>query len=525
MGKKWSDILIIAACTVIVGMFFIKGIIGTGGNVVAVEASSDTPTPEAGNPSSSPSPTPRELVSATPTPSPALTQTVIATPTPMATRLEAAYSGNSVIVGKEYDKNNLIVTVVYDTGVRENVTDYTVSSDIIQQNGLNTIIIMYKDMTAAAYIYGTELVNISVSPIKMDYGLGNMPDKDDLTVMGTYSNGVVAPITDDYEIYPEKLERVGSNAVTVKYQGKEATCMVYAKKWESVLALNISYDKPQMVTNMKINRDDITVMAVYSDLSAERVTTYELEKEIYYDTGKQPLTVIYGGVKKSIDIDVIERYIVGLEAEYTGNPVIVGKKFRDEDLKVYLHYVDGELVETKDYTLHTRKIRYIGNNVVNIFYGDKFSADVVIEGIEEKDPDFDYVSHLSVYNGKYSMTIDTAIPRYLGVDCLVAEPQKNSSIKKAYRKLKLKKGKYMVFSYEFEDPNDELELPLPVRITIPEEFDMDHTFLYYTPNKKSIMGRTPRVILDDRTFECTLFKVGTYILVYSKELNEDEFEE
>ena len=500
MGKKWSDILIIVACTVIVGMFFIKGIIGTGSNVVSVEASSDTQ-------------------------SPVLTQTVVATPTPVPLKLEAAYSGNSVIVGKEYDKKNLTVTVVYDNGAREIVTDYTVSSDIIQQKGMNTIIIMYKDMTAAAYIYGTELVNISVSPVKTEYGVGNMPDKTDLAVMGTYSNGVVEAITDDFEIFPEKLERIGSNIVTVKYQDKEASCIVYAKKWESVLALNISYDKPQMVTNMKINRDDITVMAVYSDLSAERVTTYELEKEIYYDTGKQPLTVTYGGVKKSIDIDVIERYIIGLEAEYTGNPVIVGKKFRDDDLKVYLHYVDGELVETKDYTLHTRKIRYIGNNVVNIFYGDKFSTAVVIEGIEEKDPDFDYVSDLTVNSGKYSLTIDTAIPRYLGVDCLTAEAQKTSSVKKAYRKLKIKKGKYVVFSYEFADPNDELELPLPVRITIPEEFDMEHTFLYYTPNKKSIMGRTPRVVLDESTFECTLFKVGTYILVYSEELNEDEFEE
>ena len=76
----------------------------------------------------------------------------------------------------------------------------------------------------------------------------------------------------------------------------------------------------------------------------------------------------------------------------------------------------------------------------------------------------------------------------------------------------------MAFDFGFVDENDELELPLPVRITIPEEYDIEHTYLYYCPNQKSIMGRISRKILNNKTFECTLFKTGTYMLVYSKEL-------
>ena len=53
---------------------------------------------------------------------------------------------------------------------------------------------------------------------------------------------------------------------------------------------------------------------------------------------------------------------------------------------------------------------------------------------------------------------------------------------------------------------------------------MDHTFLYYTPNRKTVLGRVNKTVISDTVFECTLFKTGTYMLVYSEEL-EDEDEE
>ena len=205
--------------------------------------------------------------------------------------------------------------------------------------------------------------------------------------------------------------------------------------------------------------------------------------------------------------------------------MVVGRPFRDADMHVYLEYVDGEFVETKDYTLHTRKIRYIGNNVVTVYYGDKFSDTVVIEGTELIKPNFDYVSSGKASNGEATLKIKTAIPRYLDEDCIEITDVSKKKTKKAYRKLKLKSGDYIAFDYQFVNTDDELELPLTVRITIPEGYDMDHTFLYYTPNRKTVLGRTNKTVITDRTFECTLFKVGTYMLVYSESLVEDETEE
>ena len=492
--KKISDILIITACIVIVGAFFINGITGFGGSVVEADAAE-------------------------------ITETLVATPTPYINRIEATYSGPSVIVGEKFDMSKLTVTATYDNGAQEDIKDFSVSDEIIHNTGMNTVIVMYKDLSTKAFIYGRQLMSISVSPNRLDYGIGNMPDCEDLRVIGVYSDGSVEDIKDHFDIYPDRIDKVGRNEVTVVYQGKDAKCTVYGNNWDKVVALGVTYKKQNAITNVKISKDDLTVMAVYSDLSTERITTYTIENEIFIDSGKQKLTVSYGGVRKSIEINVIERYITGISAEYTGGAVTVGRDFRRADMHVYLEYVDGAVEETDDYSVHTRKIRYIGNNLITVYYGDKLFTSVIIEGSELKVPDFDYVSTQTLSNSDMEIKIRTAIPQYLAEDCMDVTLVKNSAVRKAYKKLKLKSGNYIAFNYDFADPDDELELPLTIRITIPEDYDIEHTFLYYTPNKKTILGRMNKRVITDRVFECTLFKTGTYILVYSEQLTDKPEEE
>lgn len=494
MKKKICDIGIITICLAIVFLFFMNGFFGSRSDSDEIEASAAV-----------------------------ITQTVVATPTPALQRIEASYTGKTVTIGEKFDRSELLVTAHYDNGSFENVTDYTVSNEVITQTGLNSIVVMYRDMTTKAFIYGRQLISISVTPKKVDYGVGNMPDSSDLTVTGRYSDGAVEMIDDEFEISPERLEEPGKQEITVSYEGVEATCEVVAYKWDSIIAMNVSCNKAELFTNTELKKSDFTVMVVYSDLSTERVSTFTLSRDMFFDSGKQPITISYGGVSRSIDVNVVERYVVGLRAEYTGGVVVVGRKFRSDNMHVYVKYVDGEEVETKEYTVHNRKIRYIGNNLINVYYGDKFSAEVIIEGTEYVKPNFDYAASETATVGDLQVKVDTAIPLYLEKNnCVVLEALEKKTMKKAYRRLGLKKGKYISFNYSFADDNNEFELPLSIRVTIPEGFDMDHTFLYFCPNKKTVLGRMNKIIINDRTFECTLFKVGTYMLVYSDELSEEE---
>ncbi len=446
-----------------------------------------------------------------------------ATQEPVATRLYAAYNGPAVKVGEKYDKSKLSVTIYYDMGGARNLeeSEYTVSTDIVEKTGQNTILVMYRDLVTNFHITGRALTGINVSPKKYDYGLGNMPDCQDLYVTGTYSDGSVETIEDGFEIFPKALTSIGQHEVTVLYEGKQAKCSVYARNWTDVVAINATFNGEEIIADCPINKNDFTVMVVYSDMLSERITTFSMSTDMFHDSGTQSLTISYGGMSKTIQVNVIERYVVGMRAEYTGGDVLVGRKLRRDNLHVYLKYVDGGEAETTEYTLHSLKIGYIGDNLITVYYGDKFSADVTIKGVEVKKPDFDYASIGYADNGKQRVRIDTAIPKYLDKDSVTIKSLTNKSVKKAYRKLKLKEGSYIAFEYGFKNPDDELELPLTVRITIPEGFDPEHTFLYYCPNRKSILGRMNKKAVDSDTFEFTLFKAGTYMLVCSDELTEN----
>ena len=550
--KKLSDYLIITACIAVVIIFLGKGLTGLGG-MVYVDAADTTATPVPSDVSSNfrnllhsdentgtPTPTPAQAVptqdpSTSPTPSPVLqatsepsatpilTQTVVATPVPKPQRLEASYTGSTVVVGDKFDRSKLVVTVYYSNGMAENVTNYTVSSEVIKSNGSNSIIIMYEGLTAKASIYGRTLVAIYAACENDIYGVGNIPDSSEIVVNAEYSDGRKEIIEDEFEISPAVLEKEGKQEITVTYKGLEAKCYVWARKKPPVTAINVSHEG-KIYTGCEINKKDFTVIAVYEDQTTEKIHTFQLSRDVFYDSGIQPLTITYGGVSKPIDLEVTERYITGIRAEYAGSVVVVGRKFRSDNLHVYIKYVDGAEEEITDYTIHTRKVRYIGTNTFTVYYGDSFSAEVIVEGTEYIKPNFDYVSSAKTEVDGTKITVDTAIPVYMEPDSTIIEGLEKKTVRKAYRKLGLKRGKFIAFEYYFADDNNELELPLTIRVTLPEGYDIDHSFLYYCPNKKTIMGRMNRTVIDDKTFECTLFKVGTYMLVNSPQLTEDEFE-
>ena len=67
--------------------------------------------------------------------------------------------------------------------------------------------------------------------------------------------------------------------------------------------------------------------------------------------------------------------------------------------------------------------------------------------------------------------------------------------------------------------------PVTVRITVPKTMEAEYTDLYYTPNRKSIMGRMSKEVTKDGEVEVVLFKEGTYLIVYDPEAYREEAEE
>lgn len=482
-----------------------------------------TPTPTGqitGTPTPTVTPTAAPTVTPTPgTPSP--------TPTPYVTGIRAYYSGGTLPIDDEIEMEKLKVLAEYSDGTTDTLSpqEFELSTNKVEKEGLNTIVVIYGKYTANFHVTGKKILRISASCDVQLCSVGNMPHKSQFYVAAIYSNGMTEEVTDGFTISPEVIPDVGKQVVTITYKGFTNDVIIFGKEPPKLNSIAVKYLQDSVYADTPFNKDDFEVTAVYSDFTTERITSFSLSHDKFTTTGKQKLIVAYQGMTKTLEVEVTENKPLKMRAEYKGKAVIVGREFRKEDMKVYITYANGDELETNDYTYHTRRVRYIGDNEIKLYYGNELYTSVNIVGTIIDEPDFDYVSELTATNGDTNLKISTALPRFLAKDCMYTKSIKKIVMKKAYKKLGLKNGDYIAFTYGFNDDDNELELPVTVRITIPKEFDMKNTYLYYAPDRKSVLGRTNKTILNDSTFETVLFKTGTYMLVYSDDFEEEEPEE
>ena len=438
------------------------------------------------------------------------------------TYITVEYVGTIMDVGDTINLKDLKVQAIYSDGSKDQVEDFTMTGYTIEKEGRNDFLVIYEDKSAKVSIMAKKIVGIMANPNKNQYSIGNRLGVRDLTVTVLYSNGSAEILKEGYEVVNDVISHQGRHDIIVRYKGFETSCLVGGVIQREVKSLVVQCENRTIVQNTPINRDDFIVTAIYEDLSSENINTFTLSNESFADTGKKKLRISYANAYKDIDFEVLENYPTGLIASYTGRPVIVGREFRLEDIAVKVKYFNGEIVETTDFSVHSKKIRYIGDNKVGVYYGSRLSTEIIIPGTEIDDPDFDYISEFSATNGKLSCSVKTAIPRYLPTDCVISKSIKKTVLKKAFKKLGFKKGEYIGFTYEFVNDDDELELPLTIRVTLPDKFDAEHTRLYHTPNRKTIIGCTNKTIIDDHTIEVVIFKTGSYMLVYSEEMDAEE---
>ena len=531
-------------------IFMILCIVGAFDNpdvsgVLAADETAVTGTP---TPAATSSPAPTSDVTTTPTPTPASNITAIPAsatptenpdPTPVQDRpsdgakmiaIVAYYSGDPVIIGQEYDMDKLTVFAYYDDNYSEQITDFSVTDKLVTQIDSNLYTVMAYGFTDTFYVKGKSVISISAEHSRYTYTVGNAPDERDVKVTAYYSDNTKDVVTEGFKISPSVFETAGSQEVTISYCEHETTFRVTVKEAADLKQLDVFYKGGDVYANMEISRSDLTVNAIYTDNSSERITTYELLTDVFPYAGDQKLTVAYRGQTASVTVLVHELELKSLRAKYTGDEVYIGTEYDPKYLYVYATYNNNKEIRTDAYKVYNKVIRYIGDNTIKIYLGD-LSTSVTIVGCEVGEPDFTYVSTVSVNSNNYDITIDTAIPRILDTDVTAAKKMSKAKLKHLYRILGTKTENYLGFSYGFEDNNNEKYLPMAIRITLPEGFEPACTELYYSPNNKTILGCMNKMAIDDKTLQITIFKAGTYMLVYDpdkyvpEETPEDEEEE
>jgi hypothetical protein len=427
--------------------------------------------------------------------------------------LSASYSGEAVMLGKEIDLSKLTVSATYNDGVTNEIKDYTIVSKIVKDEGTNLLMVIYQGKTANFYVSGKKLIKLSAYYQGGIVSIGNSVGKKDVKVYAEFGNGTTSYLT-EFELHSNEITKVGQNEIYVSCEGQALKISVWGVAPKEVTALYATYSGGSVTVGNSIKREELVVTAAYKDGSSEIINNYVLTPEVLGATGTQTMVATYQG--KTVSISVVGAYkeIKGITVKYLGKAIGVGHSVRPSDVLVTATYNDGTTSRLTEFNLLSSTISYIGYQVVTAEAGG-FKAEFIVEGISEQVIDFKSANEFAITNGTNTGKVYVALPPNVDKKSLSGGSINNSLVSKVLTRT-VRKSTYITFVIEENSEDVIEEFPLTMKIELPKEFALSNTSLYFTPNRKSVIGKMNVQSLAPNLLIVEIYNPGTYILVYNK---------
>lgn len=428
--------------------------------------------------------------------------------------LSASYSGESVMVGKEIDVSKLIVSATYEDGVTNEVKDYTIVSKIVKDEGTNMLMVIYKGKTANFYVSGKKLLRMYPAYAGSLLSIGNSVSKKDIRIYAEFSNGSTGFLT-DFEIHNSEITKLGQNEIIITCEGQVLKVTVWGIAPKEISALYATYAGGSVTVGNSINRDNLTITAAYKDGGSETIHNYVLTPAVVGATGNQTLVASYQG--KTVSFNVIGSYkeVTGITVKYLGKSIGVGHSVRPSDVLVTTVYNDGSTGQLTEFNLLSSTISYVGYQVVTAEAAG-FKAEFIVEGVSTQVVDYANASAFTVTNGTNTAKVSIALPSNIDKTSLKGESIKNALVTKIVTRA-IRNSSYITFVIEETNSNIIEEFPLTMKIELPKEFTLANTELYYTPNRKSVIGRMNTESLAPNFLVVDIYNPGTYILSFKND--------
>jgi len=421
--------------------------------------------------------------------------------------ITAEYNGGAVVVDGKLDRADLTVNAVYADGTIVEVTDYTLSTDVVKSEGENRIAVIYLGKTTSFTVTGKEVDEIFPFYTGELISIGNAVDARNVSVFIAFSDESYEQVY-DFELENITVTEVGENQVTVKYGKKSTTFTVEGQENKEISSLIVTYTGDAVMLGNLIDRDKIFVTAAYADATVESIVNYDISTDTPTMLGINTIVVSYRGKTATFTLEGIERTIESLSAVYNGNPIEIGKDVRKADITVTATYSDGVSEEVTDFYLPSPTIYYIGTHTKTVHYMG-LTADIYVTGVEQAETDYSNAATFTATNSIKTLTCTIAVPN--GVDNSLIEftNLRKVQISKALTR-EVRKSNFIVFEIDASQIED--ELPLEMKVYVPEDMTADQCVLYYTPDRYTTIGVMEYEITGDDEITTTLYKSGTYIL-------------
>lgn len=424
------------------------------------------------------------------------------------TSLTAEYSGSAVMVGKEIDISKLKVSATYEDGVTDEVKGYTIVSKKVAEEGTNLLMVIYQGKTANFYVTGKKLLSLNAYYDGPLISLGNTIRKSDVKVLALFSDGTEEYLT-DFKLQAKEISELGRNKLFVICENKTMEISVYGIKPGSISALYATYTGGTVTVGSSINRDNLTITAAYKDGTSEVINNYVLTPEVLSATGSQALVASYQGKSVTFTVTGVDKMLAGISVRYTGNPIGVGNLVKPIDVEVTGTYSDGTTGLIKEFNLLSASITYVGYQVVTVEV-QGYKAEFIVEGVEVQIADYSNACEFEASNGSDTAKVAIAVPRNIDKNKISGKSINVTSVTKLLTRA-LRKSTALAFEIDAEEEIID-EFPFTVKITIPSDYKLSTTNLYFTPNRRTVIGKMAIDAQEPNIIEVTIFHPGTYIL-------------
>ena len=162
--------------------------------------------------------------------------------------------------------------------------------------------------TAQSFASSADSIEIVTNPTKVKYIVGDSLNTSGLKIKVTNLDGTTEEITKGFTCSPTKLNKVGTQTITVSYEGETITFTVTVQ--ENTLSKIEVISKPSKLTYYVGDTLDISglkIKAIYANGTTKEVTSFTYDPTKLNKAGTQTITVTYGGKITTFNVTVLEK--------------------------------------------------------------------------------------------------------------------------------------------------------------------------------------------------------------------------
>ena len=299
---------------------------------------------------------------------------------------------------EELDLSGGTILVLYDNETTEEIDMNSPNAKVTgfdnSKIGKQIITINYGEKTATftVEIIKKSVVEIEIKnkPLKLEYIVGNEKlELNEATILVTYNDKTTQEIElsdSNVEITGFDSSKIGKQTITIKYGGKSTTFQIEVRD-KSIIEIQIKSmpSKLEYIQNFeKLNLAGGILFVKYDNGTTEEIKMSDSNVEVTgFDNskiGKQTITVKYGKMVETFEIEIINKSIVEIEIKKLPNKLTYIMKEEKLDLsngEIIVKYNDNtkEVIKMEDKRIkvsgfdNSKK----GKKIIQIMFGEKIT--------------------------------------------------------------------------------------------------------------------------------------------------------